>query len=246
MSGIDTLYHEHARTYTGDDVDYERQLGRMRAKGFNGQSDVVTKQYCTIKTYNLAEEQELFHQFQHIRGGYEFYYNPQHLNLLQGKISCNGTFHCIKDITRIKQLYCITAQLYNDNCTQTHCQPILSVLLPNSTTATYNAVWMEIKTIFREKYNEELSPVAIHSDNEQAFLKSVRLQFPYTRLVTCLFHIKQCFRRHLTDLKINPENKDTSYYIGSCYKTISGLLFMDLSNHYQLESSINLLQQMGE
>ena len=92
MSGIDIYYHYYGETYT------ERQLGEVRVKGFNGQSAVVTVENCLIKTYNLAKELKDFNQFQHIWGRYETYFYQQHLNLLCGEISCDGTFHCFKAI----------------------------------------------------------------------------------------------------------------------------------------------------
>ena len=63
-------------------------------------------------------------------------------------------------------------------------------------------------------------PQKIHTDNELAILNAIKVHFPETTLVTCIFHIKNNWKKFLNDKGLKNQIKLLNSYI----KTIFVLL----------------------
>ena len=88
-------------------------------------------------------------QFSHVINGREYFLIPSFLHYLSENISGDGTVHPVKDNRQVRQLYCLNVQWCVDHRKITHCQPIICVVLPNSTEVTFNLMWTDIKELHR-------------------------------------------------------------------------------------------------
>jgi len=101
----------------------------------------------------------------------------------------------VKNVTGKTQCYNLSIQLYDEGHKKTHLQPILSALLPNSDTPTYEKMWDAIGSMYLEHVGEVFNPPKIHCDNEKAFMNATKRKFPNTIILTCYFHISECIRK---------------------------------------------------
>ena len=132
---------------------------------------------------------------------FDFFYLKEFMPFLNGNISIDGTFQPCKNIPGITQLFCINVQLYDHLNDRTHVQPILIAALPDKKTETYKTFFRNVEEIFKEVTGEDfLMPQKIHTDNESAILSALKFHFPESTLVTCIFHIKQNWKKFLNNL----------------------------------------------
>ena len=120
---------------------------------------------------------------------------------MNDNINADGTFYPVKDITDKSQCYNISTQLYSPDHKQTHCQPILSALLPNGETQTYRKMWDVIGQLCLEYSGEVLNPRKIHMDNEKSFMNATKEKYPEAIIQTCYYHISENIRRKCKYLK---------------------------------------------
>ena len=85
-------------------------------------------------------------------------------------------------------------------------------------------------------------PQKIHTDNESAILSALKIHFPESTLVTCIFHIKQNWKKFLNNLGL----KNRSKILNSYLKNLFGLLYCNLSCPIQLDLSLKLLTCLEE
>ena len=78
----------------------------------------------------------------------DYFYLPEFIPFLNSVISADGTFSCVKNIQGIYQVYIISTQLYDEEKSRTHLQPLILIFLPYKKNETYEIMWNEIKEIF--------------------------------------------------------------------------------------------------
>ena len=72
---------------------------------------------------NILDEQKFYRR--NSENHFDCFLIPEYLEYIHGKISMDGTFHEVKDIQGISQLYIFNVQLYDPvDATKTHIQPI--------------------------------------------------------------------------------------------------------------------------
>ena len=106
-----------------------------------------------------------------------------------GKISMDGTFHEVKDIQGISQLYIFNVQLYDPvDATKTHIQPIACFLLPNKSKLTYAKMFTELSEYALEFTGRPFYPSCIHIDNEATIINLIETSFPLTEIRKCILY----------------------------------------------------------
>jgi hypothetical protein len=102
----------------------------------------------------------------------------------------DGTFHEVKDIESISQLYIINVQLYDlIDASNTHIHPLVCFLLPNKSKITYAKMLKELSEYTFEFTGRPIYPQCIHMDYESTIISLVKFLYPLTEILTCLLHI---------------------------------------------------------
>jgi hypothetical protein len=102
----------------------------------------------------------------------------------------------------------------------------MCILLPNKRCQTYSKMWEEISEFYISITGETLlMPSRFHCHNENAVLKSFKLKFPRTTIITCLFYLKSNYKTYLDTVG----SKKRSPAVNALFKTITGILFLDLN-----------------
>ena len=211
-SKVEEKYAQHSANLLGDEDNFRKQLGKIKRKKFGG-TEVVPPEYQTIKVYDSYLQQLKDVQFYHQKEDFEYFLIPDLLHELNGNISCDGTYHAVKNLADSRQIYCITKQMYSNGGKKTHCQPILCVLLPDHKQATYEKMWDHVKELYLQFTGGQLAPTVIHSDNETAFLNACKKKFPNARLLTCVYHIADNINRHLKAAGFALKNLDCPWIV---------------------------------
>ena len=83
-------------------------------------------------------------------------------------------------------------------------------------------------------------PTRFHCDNENAVLKSFKLKFPRTIIITCLFHLKSNYKKHFDTVGL----KNRSPAVNALFKTLTGILFLDLNCPTQFLMATNFIDDI--
>ena len=101
-------------------------------------------------------------------------------------------------------------------------------------------MWTEIKEFFYESTNQNLAPQRLHCDNETALINTVKLHFPLTKIVSCLFHLKTNYLKKLDQIGL----KNRSEELTELFTTINGLLFLNLACNIQFSMAQTFIDQI--
>ena len=236
LSGLKANFAEERAKLVGDARTWRRCITESKIKKDGGGGD-ITNDLKKIGVFDHTTRKTKKVQFYHEVDGREYFFIPSLLHLMAGNISGDGTFHAVKNVPNTRQIYCINVQLYSDDRRQTHCHPILTVLLKDGTEQTYTQMWSDIKVLFRNYVGYDLCPTVVHSDNEVPFIKATKLAFPATRIVTCFFHIKENVKKHVEKTGLHG-----NHFVEKQKNIIFGLFFCDLSDDRQLSMAHDILQ----
>ena len=130
----------------GDHNRYQRIIQRTRKFSYGG---AVPEEYTKMNKFNHETFSLISETCMH-RKTYDYFYLPEFVTYLNNVISADGTFSCVKNISRVYQVYIISTQLYKDDRSKTHLQPLMLIFLPNKKTETYLKMWAEIKEFLSE------------------------------------------------------------------------------------------------
>ena len=85
--------------------------------------------------------------------------------------------------------------------------------------------------IFFNEFGRELNPTKIHCDNEIAIVNAIEKEFLNSVILTCIFHIKNNFKKFLN---VNGRKK-TRKVIEDCLTSIEGILYLNSADqtHYR-------------
>ena len=236
LSGIKRKYGDYGAQLLGDVDRYQRIIQKKRKIDYGG---AVPLEFTTMKTFNHDSFSLISENFMHQKT-YTYFFLKEFLPLLNTVISCDGTFSCVKNVDGIYQIYIISTQLYDENHTKTHLQPLLMVFLPDKKTATYDKMWTEIKDFFHESTGQNLAPQRLHCDNESAVINTVNTHFPETEIVSCLFHLKNNFLSRLDKIGLKNRSKE----LVELFTTINGLLFLNLRCNIQFSMAQTFINQI--
>ena len=236
MTGLKEKFADYGAQMLGDQNRYQRIIQRTRKFADGG---AVPEEYTKMKKFDQENFTLISENFMHTKT-FDYFYLPEFIPYLNSVISSDGTFSCIKNIQGIYQVYIISTQLYNEDKSKTHLQPIILVFLPNKKTETYNTMWAEMKEIFFEITGQILSPNRIHIDNESAVISSIKTNFPSTKIITCIFHIKNNFNKKMNDIGLKNRSKE----VDALFKTINGILYLDLSCEFQYSMVVNFMNNI--
>ena len=238
LSNVKNQFADYGAEMLGDVDRFQRIIQRTRK--FGGGNGVIPEQFQTMKTfdhvaYNLKNE-IFFHQ-----KTFKYFFLAEFIPFLDGIISADGTFSPVKNTEGVYQLYVISTQIYDAAKTRTHLQPIMCILLPDKKASTYAKMWEEISEFYCEITGRNvLMPKRLHIDNEAAVLKSFRAKFPQTIIVTCLFHLKSNFKKILDTSGL----KNRSPEVNALFKTITGILFLNLNCPLQFYLAENFISSI--
>ena len=101
-------------------------------------------------------------------------------------------------------------------------------------------MWTEIKEFFYESTNQNLAPQRLHCDNETALINTVKLHFPLTKIVSCLFHFKTNYLKKLDQIGLKNRSKELT----ELFTTINGLLFLNLACNIQFSMAQTFIDQI--
>jgi hypothetical protein len=204
MTGIKENFADYGAQMLGDHNRYQRVIQRTRKFADGG---AVPEEFTKMAKFDHETSALISEQFMH-RKTFDYFYLPEFIPFLNSVISADGTFSCVKNIQGIYQVYIISTQLYDDEKSRIHLQPLILIFLPYKKNETYEIMWNEIKEIFFDITAQNLSPARIHIDNESAVISSIKFFFPSTKIITCLFHLKSNFNKKMDNsgLKIGPRN----------------------------------------
>ena len=197
LSGIKNKFADYGAEIIGDADKFQRVIQRKRKLGAVGAvpGGEYPEEFKKMKKFNQETYTLINEDFLHEKT-FQYFFLPEFIPLLSGVISGDGTFSPVRNTDDVYQIYVISAQLYDSEKTRTHLQPIMCILLPNKRAITYKTMWEEIYDFYCSVTGENsLMPLRFHCDNESAVLKTFKLKFPNSVIVTCLFHLKSNFKK---------------------------------------------------
>ena len=247
VSNLDVDLAENYGNLVGDESRFSRVITKKKKQlGVVGHGGYPLE-YTKIKIWNFESnflaEQKFYHR--NTDSHFDCFLIPNYLEYIHGKISMDGTFHEVKDIQGIAQLYIFNIQLYDPiDASKTHIQPLACFLLPNKSKPTYAKMFRELSEYTLEYTGRPFYPTCFHIDNEATIISLVKHLYPLSEIRTCIYHIFESFRRNLR--KNGIAIKSASKTIKNCFYTIKGVCYLDISVPFILEFVLDLLDQMNQ
>ena len=163
MSNLDVDLAENYGNLVGDESRFSRVITKKKKQlGVVGHGGYPLE-YTKIKIWNF-ESNFLA----------DCFLIPIYLEYIHGTISIDGTFHEVKDIQGIAQLYIFNIQLYDPiDASKTHIQPLACFLLPNKSKPTYAKMFRELSEYTLEYTGRPFYPTCFHIDNEATIISLV-------------------------------------------------------------------------
>ena len=123
LAGIKRKYGDYGAQVLGDVDRYQRIIQKRRKIETGGAVPLEFTKMDRFDQETFTLKSEIFmHQ-----KTFTYFFLDEFLPLLNTVISTDGTFSCVKNIDGIYQIYIISTQLYDENYSKTHLQPILMI-----------------------------------------------------------------------------------------------------------------------